>query len=147
MRPEVVEALHYAERLRQQPNTYWETHKPEIGKDYSFLSTDEHNANFDRLVVAYDYIRTCLLQKIPDLDIYPGTTTNLCLRWDDNTHNEIILELSLYGPLVAPFVYGQAPSNVQEVLEECITACGLIPLTEEEIAELEENRTFLSIFP
>lgn len=147
MRPEVIEALHYAERLRQHSNPYWETHKPEIGKDYSFLSTDEHNANFDRLVVAYDRIRTCLLQKIRDLNIYPGTTTNLCFHWDDNTHNEIILELSLYGPLVAPFVYGQPPSNVQGVLEECIRACGLILLTEEEIVELEENDSFLSIFP
>jgi hypothetical protein len=80
-------------------------------------------------------------------DIYAGAAGTIVVEWGSNPqHNNIVIEICLYAPLVAVYKYGVIPTSISDYVDDGIKKCNLTSLSEEEIATLEENYTYHLIF-
>ncbi len=149
MRSEIIKALDYTNQIRERQ---YSGPKLEFGPgevpagDYSYLLTSEKKENLDKAEQYYHKLVACLKASSDFTHIYPGGTTFLELHWDDNPQEQVIIELSLYGPLAAVFVYGTIPEKYLQDVHSCLDSCGLVSLTKDEIGELEERGAYHSLF-
>jgi len=60
--------------------------------------------------------------------------------------DHIVVDFSQWGPLVAVYPYGSPSSEVMQQLDICLSELGLIKLSNEEIAQLEEQDLYNGLF-
>lgn len=146
MRPEIIEALSKRRALHTASTQFEgmdESDKP-LTQMGSVLPKFQ-----DELDITYrkaNELIECLKQGIPIVDVFFGSPTTVNVRLNDNGEDHLIIELSLYGPLAAVFAYGQGTKDALDRATTCITDLGLIQLTADEIAELEQNDHYLDLF-
>jgi len=144
MRNEILEAINYArakadERRQRVQNMVGEY---PFGRPQS----DEDQGNLDRRSQYLLQLLACTKIFSALIDVYGSTASSITIEWDNSqTQHNITVELTLYGPLAAIFVYGSPPDGLFEYVENCLKSIGLISLTKEEIKELEEG-PYLELF-
>jgi hypothetical protein len=159
MRQDVIEALQRAEQERTKTEQWlrqeglWPLHSADVHEraagDYSTLLTDQQYNNRERVHWKLIQLQHCLQQKkyLGARDIYQGSVTTLVLEWGE-LETEVEIELSRYGNLAAVFVHGDIALSVSanKDINDCLEAGGLLRLTEEEVAELNEQGIHYDIF-
>lgn len=79
--------------------------------------------------------------------VYPGSTGSIIVEWDDDeAHHNIIIELSLYGPIAAIFIYGEPPKELLIYIAKAIIDMNLLQLNSEEVAELDRSNQYHLLF-
>jgi hypothetical protein len=159
MRQELIDALKRAEQERNQTEQWlrqqglWPLHSADVHEraagDYSTLLTDQQYNNRERVHWKLIQLQQCLQQKkyLGARDIYQGSVTTLVLEWGE-LETEVEIELSRYGNLAAVFMHGDVALSVSanKDINDCLEVGGLLRLTDEEIAELNEQGLHYDLF-
>lgn len=79
-----------------------------------------------------------------------GRESSIIVYWnfsdEDLTKDNVVVELSPWGPLAAVYPYGATPPAVLHAVETALERLGLYTLSEDEIDELYELGVFTQFF-
>lgn len=146
MRREIAQALEIAAlEKREQLQEPLEQNQEFAPGDYSHQLSSQQAFRLKESESMLGKLMQILKNRVSSSIVDIGTSTSLEIRskeWEGN----IVIELSMYAPLVAVFIYGSIAPSIINVVSECIADCSLLELTSEEIAQLEEQGTYHEIF-
>ncbi len=131
MRTELIEAVLYGQRNLQN-----------IGSNN--ISMEEIS---QRLYATVDqmYALMACFNTLSMVKSEIATTTSCSIQW--NVADEyLVLELSTTSPFVAIFFYGIPPAIVLDHVMHCIQIHNLVPLTQAEIDDLDEQGLYHYLF-
>lgn len=146
MRREIMQALEVATlEKREQLQEPLEQEGGLVPGDYSHTLSSQQAFRIKETQSSLSKLMQCLSACVSPSIVNIGTATSLEMQskeWEGN----IIIELSVYAPLVAVFVYGSIEPPIINAVSQCITNCDLLELTPEEIDQLEERQIYHEIF-
>lgn len=143
MRDEIVKAIRNVNSLSEKKQAIGPGEMP--SGDYSFnLSQSEQN-NLKRLSGRLKRLKICLESLLDPDSIHIGTATSLEIQ-GKTLSSQVVIELSLYGPLAVVFVYGEISELTLQHIDKCISVAGLTRLADEERVSLENKGMYRKLF-
>ena len=155
MREEIIRALDQVRNSREQWQLWQQQHheqrKTRVAQSDEFPPenhplSQERNKKLDQVIANLDRLKACIERSLGISSVYIGTSTSLEVYVDSSTKNQVVIEFTVEGPLAATFVYGSVSRDTLQSIYQCIHACGLIQLSDDEIRELEQNGNYHQLF-
>src|SRR6266487_634596 len=155
MREEIIRALDQVRNSREQWQLWQQQHheqrKTHVAQPDEFPSenhplSQERNKKLDQVIANLDRLKAYIERSLGISSVYIGTSTSLEVYVDSSTKNQVVIEFTVEGPLAATFVYGSVSRDTLQSIYQCIHACGLIQLSDDEIRELEQNGNYHQLF-
>ena len=113
--------------------------------DYSNMLSKQQVLRLQHTQSVIEQLRECLSQLLAELIVDYNTSTSLNICNSDNSQS-VVVDLSIYGPLVAVFTYGNVSASTIEMVSSCIARCKLIQLTPDEVQQLEAKGDYHKVF-
>jgi bifunctional pyridoxal-dependent enzyme with beta-cystathionase and maltose regulon repressor activities len=146
MRQEILTVLEQAKNIQQAESIHPDLQNPVTGTDYGYTLSEDQNLRLHRLHENTAKISVCLSTVEGIKDVHPGSTSSIHAIVNGNKGASVVIECSLYAPLVAIFIHGNAPSIIVQHIVQCIRKLGFLDLQQDEIQELEQEGLWLLLF-
>ncbi len=111
----------------------------------TYMLTEQQKSNLEQVYRYQDMLRACLKMCVEITSVQAGTTTSVEV-FLDKKEPSIIVEFSLFRPLVAVFLYDSVPTKVLQHVDNCLRSLGVIQLSTDEIKELADKGLYHELF-
>lgn len=146
MRSAIMTFLESARSAQQAEAMHPDLLNPVVGVDYSYALSEDQKGRLHQLHknIAEIILGLSMIKEVKDA--YPGTTSSVCATISSDINASVVIECSLYAPIVAIFSYGNVPFITMQHIIQCVHDIGLIDLQPDEIQELEQEGVWRVLF-
>ncbi len=148
MRQKIVKALEQAKNGPKDQKD-WANQNVGLGEiapgNYSSRLSETQKSKLEQIYQKLKRLKSCLQLSLDTALIDLGTSTSLEIQWAVSK-SQVVIELSLYGPLATVFEYGEIPESALQHIDKCLRANDLTRLSDEEKEQLENQGVYHELF-
>lgn len=143
MRKEVIDAVEKSNSLME-----WALHFQEENPEGSYETQAQElvDKNEKLLDVTQKKLTNCLYGRSTHILFSVRSSNSIAVFTDQASENQVVIEITPYGPLCAVFSYGSIANQLLQWVESCVQECHLIQLTQDEIEELQRSSQYYHLF-